>query len=103
MEYKPASILDLDRITLGKGNHPTRDTGVCALEAAAWLAGEPHSDHPLCVCPAISDFLRSWNDNLPSNAERDRLIKPLLPVIIRTARDKNSEIKRRWMVYDWMV
>jgi hypothetical protein len=32
------------------------------IEAAAWLAGERHSDHPECVCPVIAAYVRPISD-----------------------------------------
>jgi hypothetical protein len=34
--------------------------------------------------PVHRQFIRSWNDGLPTDADRDRLIKPLLPDLIGT-------------------
>jgi hypothetical protein len=42
---------------------------MCAMEAVAFVAGEPWSDHPECACPVLSTFMRAWNDALP---DRDR-------------------------------
>ncbi len=42
------------RYTAGKHNGP--DDGMCLVEAAAWVAGEPFSDHPVCVDPVIAAF-----------------------------------------------
>jgi hypothetical protein len=42
------------------------------------LANEPWSDHPQCTCPTITAFMIFWNDSLPSDKDRDRLLKPLL-------------------------
>ena len=39
----------LATLTLKNGSHPSPDDGLCVMEAAAWVAGEPHSDHPACV------------------------------------------------------
>ena len=39
-------------------NHKAREDGMCALEAVAWLAGEPHTDHPKCVSQVIGAFVR---------------------------------------------
>jgi hypothetical protein len=33
---------------------------------------------------ASAQFIRAWNDGLPTDADRDRLIKPLLPDLIGT-------------------
>ena len=62
--------------SLGKGSHSPTDGEMCVMEAVAYVAGEPWSDAPKCACPVITAFLVSWNDSLPSDAERDRLLKP---------------------------
>lgn len=93
----------LDTITLSHGGHASPDAGMCAMEAVAYIAGEPHSDHPACVSPVIAAALRRWNDNLPDNATRDRLIKPLLPHVIGTAGSAAVENRRAWMATDWLV
>ena len=73
----------LDQIQLSGGKHTRRQNGVCATETLAWLAGEPHSDTPQSVCPAICDLLRIWNDQL-SQLDRDQLLRPLLPNLLNT-------------------
>jgi hypothetical protein len=70
----------LSGITLNRGGHVTREVGVCAMEAAAWVAGEPHSDHPKCVAPALAGVMRNLNDRL-EDAERQKLI-PLIERVI---------------------
>src|SRR5437867_694533 len=97
------SIRDLELIHLSHGSHITRENGVCAMEAAAWLAGREHNDHPICVSPTIGAFMRSWNDSLPSDTERDRLLKPLLPQILQTVSTKEIEKERGWMAVDWLA
>lgn len=93
-----------DRLTLSEGQHLHRSLRtVCAMEAAAWLAGEPHSDHPQCVSPVIAAFLRRWNDDLPDDATRDRLLKPLLPVVLNTVASQAVEGVRSIAMVDWMV
>jgi hypothetical protein len=36
-------------LILKQGSHTAREYGMCAMEAVAWLAGEPHSDTPTCA------------------------------------------------------
>src|SRR5687767_3354208 len=84
----------LAEITLKAGSHGDREAGMCVMEAVAWLAGEEHTDRPRCTDPAIAAFLRGWNDNLKSDAERDRWIKPLIPRLIGSRTD-DLEVKRR--------
>ncbi len=82
---KKLPLDQLGEIVLKHGSHTKRVQGVCALEAAAWLAGEQHSDHPSCVCPVISAFAGRWNDDLTNDDDRTRLLRPLLPVILEDA------------------
>lgn len=94
----------LDQITaLQKGSHGSPDAGMCVLEAAAYVGGQPFSDHPPCVSPVIGAFLRNWNDNLPCDADRTRLLKPLIPVILDTAANSAIEERRSYMALDWMI
>jgi hypothetical protein len=88
--------------TLKHGSHDNLRSGACVMEAAAYVAREPWSDHPECVSPVIGAFLRSWNDGLPSNAERDRLLMPLIPRIIDT-RNAALEERRACMAADWLI
>lgn len=95
--------IDLSNIILSDGAHSLRSQGMCVAEAVAWLAGEPHSDHPACLCPVIGEFLRIWNDELPSDAERTRLLGPLLPRLVGTRADAATELRRAYLALDWLV
>jgi hypothetical protein len=77
-------MIAIEDLVLKEGGHESREEGVCLLEAVAWVAGEPHSDHPVCVCPVLAEFGRSWNDTL-NEADRNRLLKPLIPLFVGTA------------------
>ena len=94
---------ELATITLKSGSHATREEGVCAMEAVAWLAGEPHSAAPKCASPVIGGFLRSWNDALPTDESRQRLLLPLLPLAVSTRADDDTELMRSYMALDWLV
>ena len=76
---------------------------MCAMEAAAYIAGESHSDKPECVSPAIAAFMIAWNDGLPDDTERDRLLKPLLPLTLHTKTTITDETTRSYMAFDWLV
>jgi hypothetical protein len=89
-------------LSLKSGSH-SPDSTFCVMEAVAFVAGEPWSDHPQCACPVISAFLRSWNDSLPSDDERDRLLKPLVARLVGTKSTKAIEKRRATMAVDWMV
>jgi hypothetical protein len=99
-EEQQVPVVDLDRIELKAGAHASRDDGVCAMEAVAWIAGESHTDHPSCVSPVLGAFLRQWNDDLDDEG-RQRL-KPYLARTIGTAGDGQDEA-RGWLCADWLV
>jgi hypothetical protein len=77
----------LETLTLKQGSHVDREKGMCAMEAVAWLANEPHSDAPKCACPVITKFVIRLNDRWSS--EERQLLKPYLPRILNT-RDGNA-------------
>jgi hypothetical protein len=93
-------ILDLH---LASGSHISMESGLCVMEAASYVAAEPWSDSPPCVCPVIGSFMRAWNDGLPSDAERDRLLKPLISSIIDTKSTSEVEERRSYLALDWLV
>lgn len=72
-----------EKFQLAPGNHASREEGLCAMEAVAWLAGLPHSDKPACTSEILAGYVRHLNDHMPDE-ERARLI-PYLPHLIGTA------------------
>lgn len=93
--------LDLDSLILAKGKHATPEEGFCIIEAVAWEAGEPFSDHPTCASPVIGEFLRAWNDAM--NDTDRQMLKPLIPRLVGTAASDAVEQRRSWMALDWMI
>jgi hypothetical protein len=92
--------------TLFHGSHPPNGNGTveaCVMEAVAYVAGEPWSDTPECVCPVLTAFMMAWNDGLPNNQERDRLLKPLIPRLVGTRSSKEVESRRATMAADWLI
>jgi len=88
---------------LHPGSHQPNDSAkMCFMEAAAYIVGEPWSDHPECVSPVIAAFGRTWNDSLPTE-ERDALLLPLLPRVVGTRGSKALEERRSLMAADWLV
>lgn len=87
---------------LSQGGHENAKDGTCALEAVSILAGEPFSDHPVCVCPVIANFVRTLNDDLPDDETRNRLLLPILPRLIGT-RDSSKEIARAYLAANYAV
>src|SRR5690349_9187676 len=71
------------------------------MEAVAYVAGGPWSDHPECASPVIGAFLRSWNDSL---GDEDRqMLKPLIPRLVGTKASAKIEEKRAWLATDWLA
>ena len=92
----------IQTLSLKAGAHSPNST-FCILEAVAFVAGEPWSDHPECACPIIGAFLRSWNDFLPTDADRDRLLKPLIRDLVGSKSTKEVEQKRALLCADWLI
>jgi len=79
-------------IRLSPDRHASRDDGMCAMELTAWLAGEPHSDHPRCASEILAAYVRRLNDNMPDD-ERQRLAL-VAPRLIGTAGSEAEEVER---------
>ncbi len=76
-------LLDLlNDIKLSEGIHETRESGMCAMEAAAYIMGLPHSETPACVAPNLAMAFGDLND-VADDEQRQRL-KYLLPRAIGT-------------------
>src|SRR4051794_3252337 len=58
-------------VRLSRGKHASPDQGVCVMELASMLAGEPFSDSPHCVSPVIGGFLRTYNDGIDDRLRQD--------------------------------
>jgi hypothetical protein len=98
-----APALDLSAVILKHGGHNAPDDGMCLLEAVSWFAGEPFSDHPACVCPTLGAFGRAWNDGLPDDESRTRLLGPLIPRLVGTNLGPVVSARRSWMALDWLI
>ena len=94
----------IEALQLESGGHDAPNNGLfhaCVMEAVAYIAGDPWSDHPECASPVLGAFLRSWNDSL---ADVDRqMLKPLIPRLVGTKESAKIEQKRAWMATDWLA
>jgi hypothetical protein len=97
----PEKLEWLENLHLDRGGHKSPEEGACVLEAVAYVAGEPFSDHPACASPILTSFLISWNDSL-NDAER-QMLKPYVPRLVGTRTTKRDEETRAWMLTDWLV
>ena len=93
-------VLALD---IGSGSHKDIEHGLCVMEAVAFVAGNPWSDHPECACPVISAFMRAWNDGLPNDADRNRLLRPFIDRLVGSKATKKIQNRRAWLAVDWTV
>jgi hypothetical protein len=93
MELNAERLAKLDTLRLTGGSHGSFDDGVCAMEAVAWLAGEPHSDAPKCADPEITIVMIRLNDSMP-DAMRNELLRPLLPRLVGS-RTNDTAVRRR--------
>lgn len=58
-------------IRLSRGRHASPRHGTCLAELVSMLAGERYSDRPRCACPALTAFLRGYNDGLDDARRQD--------------------------------
>ena len=87
---------------LANGSHGANSKKMCAMEAVAFIAREPWSDHPQCASPVIGAYMRAWNDALPDD-ERTALLLPLIPRLVGTRGSAALESRRATMAADWIV
>jgi hypothetical protein len=93
--------LNLEELVLSVGAHGSQAEGVCVMEAASIVAGEPWSDRPACASPVIGRFLRRWNDTLTWKP-RQSLKRFICPVIGTRTTDADEALRAR-LVQDWVV
>ncbi len=100
--------IDIERLAkvmakpLKAGAHGSFSRGQCVMEAVAYIAREKWSDTPECASPVIGAFLRSWNDSL-ADEPRERLLKPLIPLLVGTRSTPEVEERRSYMALDWLI
>jgi len=92
----------LEHFFLRAGAHASRDDGMCAMEMVAWLAGEAHSDEPNCACPVLAALVRACNDAM-SDEQRNRYLRPLVPILVGTRATAAVERRRGMVVADTLV
>jgi len=101
MSIAPDRAHWLDELTLDDGAHHDATPGQrCLLEATAYLAGEPRSDHPACVSPVLGAFGRGLNDAW-DDVQRQKLVR-FIPRLLGTADDGQDEA-RSYLALDWLL
>jgi hypothetical protein len=96
-------LQQIEALALKSGSHEEFEQGMCVMEAVSYVAGEPWSDAPQCACPVITAFMVSWNDALPTDEDRDRLLKSLIPLLVGTRSTPAVEQRRATMAADWLI
>lgn len=79
---EPTEPLPTGLPRLGRGSHRDPAGGACLMEAVALLAGEPQTDRPASVHPALAALARVVNDSVSDAARQALLI--LAPTMIGT-------------------
>jgi hypothetical protein len=86
-------------VKLARGRHASPEAGVCVMELASMLAGEPFSDRPRCVSPVIAGFLRSYNDLIDDRRRQD--LYGCAAAVIGTAGSREVEMSRAAHLQRW--
>ncbi len=88
-------------VRLAPGRHARPDEGVCVMELASMLAGEPLTDRPCTVSPLLAALLRGYNDGL--DADRRQSLKRYAADCLGTAQGRVPERERRHLLRTWLA
>ena len=91
-----------DDLHLKAGAHSGPDDGFCVMEAWTHIRGLDWTDAPDCASPVIASFLRTWNDSLRTDDDRDRLLMRFVTVEFPKGTDED-EHQRSLMALDWLI
>ena len=86
-------------IKLSKGKHSSPASGACVMELASMLAGEPFTDHPTSVSPAIAGFLRAYNDSVDDVRRQD--LYAYAALVVGSRRTSEVELARSKRLQTW--
>lgn len=104
-------IISHQTVVLARGRHAGPDHGMCVMELASTLAGEPFTDHPRSVCPVIAALLRDCNDRFDDRTRQrlyryaaasvgtagdTRASKARLQICADALRGRPRGMRRRW-------
>ena len=87
-------------VQLQPGAHFGPEGGVCVMELASMLAGEPFTDHPRSVSKPLAAFLRGYNDALDDTYRQT--LKPYASACVGTAAGRAAERRRRRLARRWL-
>ena len=93
--------------TLTYGSHRTREDGMCLMEAVAYLAGEPHTDAPMCACPILTTYAIALNDAMGQGPDGDALraqyLYDLAPMLVGSRSTPDVEQARTYVLIDHAI
>jgi hypothetical protein len=95
-------MYDFKTFKFGACGHERREDGMCIMEAVAYLAGEEHTDRPVCASRLIGQ-LCIWVNDSADDQLRNELLRPLPWRLVGTAAGIRIERKRAYMAVDWAV
>ncbi|MDZ4754249.1 MAG: hypothetical protein SGJ11_07105, partial [Phycisphaerae bacterium] len=84
----------LESLRMCSGQGDLTDNALCVMQMVDYLTTGRTTDRPVCASSVITTFLVAWNDALPSDAERDRLLRPLIADVIGTRTGDEDEAVR---------
>jgi len=84
------------RLVQGMGSP---EKGACWMSAIAWYAGEQSwTDAPECVCPVLRGLCVWVNDALASDADRERVIAPVMFMVVGSNQPEATKRRLRFVV-----
>jgi hypothetical protein len=86
---------------LTPGPHHDPEDGVCVMELASMLAGEPLTDRPATVSLTLAGLLRGYNDGLDDT--RRQTLKPYAAAGLGTEGGRALERERRRVLRAWLA
>ncbi len=86
----------LSKYELKTGAHKSLDEGACIMEIVSYIANEPWSDHPKCACPILTEYAIRMNDRF--NDDHRQLLKPIIPLLLNSRRDDETQIARKRLI-----
>ena len=96
-------LVEIAALPLKAGAHTITEHQMCVMEAVAYVAGEAWTDSPQCACPVVASFMRSWNDCLPTDEDRESLLKPFVADLVGSKSSAAVEKRRSYMALDWLI
>ena len=86
-------------VRLSRGRHRSPNGGVCVMELASMLGGEPFSDRSRSVSPVIGAFLRTYNDGIDDKRRQE--LYPLAAEAVGTRSVSSVQSERARMCLRW--